>query len=205
MIRNNKSALSWVTGQIWCLKFEKSRDQNQASESVKLDFIGSRLVVSSKENSYDYLPDLACVLETIRTELNESDLIILGVQNTPWGSQQNDYSPVKTALEYLKQRIDKDFNGGFLLNGNPLIEFIPHLFWLVRCNAVLPLIYMSFPNSKTVISLCKYGVMHFDFYDQSEKLEVLQILSNLNFKEVDSCGDPVDFDNFDGSKIKISI
>ena len=183
---------------------KETEDKNPFPNSINLDFIESRLVISSKENSEDYLYDIARALEQLRIELNESDLIILGVENIPWLIQENDYQPVKNALNYLERNIDSDFNGGFLYREEGLLEFIPHLFWLTRCNASLPYFYMSFPKAKTFISLCKYGVLHFECYDQDEKIKILQILSDLNFKELESCGDPIEFDNFNGRKIKIS-
>ena len=184
-------------------EFEKNRDKNPFSNPINLDFIESRLIISSKKKSEDYLNDIARAFEQIRIELNESDLIVLGVENIPWLFQENDYQPVKKALNYLKGKIDIDFNGGFLLREESLLEFIPHLFWLTRCNASLTYFYMSFPNAKTMISICKYGVLHFEFYDQEEKLKILKLLSDQNFKELDECGDPIEFDNFDGRRIKI--
>jgi hypothetical protein len=130
--------------------------------------------------------------------------MILGLQNTPWLYQENEYLPVKNALDYLSQKIDKDFDGGFLLNGKAIIEFIPHLFWLVRCNASLPDFYISYPKSKTVVSICKYGVLHFDFYNHNEKIKILKLMSDLNFKELDNCYDQIEFDIFEGRQIKIS-
>lgn len=184
-------------------EFEKNRDTNPFPNSEELVLIENRLIISSKENAGEYLSDVSNSIEQIRLELKETDLIVLGVQNTPWLYQENDYLPVKNALNYLKQRVNSEFNGGFLLKEESLLEFIPHLFWLTRCNASLPYFYMSFPKSKTIISICKYGVLHFEFYNQDEKVRILQILSDLNFKELDSCGDPVEFDNFDGRRIKI--
>jgi hypothetical protein len=185
-------------------EFETNRDVSPFMNSEKLEFIESRLVISSKDNTTEYLIDIANSIEKIRIELKETDLIVLGTQNTPWLYQENEYLPVKNALDYLKQRIDNKFCGGFLLSEDEIQEFIPHLFWLTRCNASLPYFYMSFPKSKTVITLCKYGVLHFEFYDKNEKLKILKILSDKDFKELDSCGDPINFDEFDGRKIKIS-
>lgn len=185
-------------------EFETNRDINPFPNSEELVFIENRLIISSKDNTGEYLSDIANSIEKIRVELKETDLIVLGVQNTPWLYQENEYLPVKTALNYLKQRIDSEFDGGFLLKEESLLEFIPHLFWLTRFNASLPYFYMSFPKSKTVITLCKYGVLHFEFYDKNEKLRILKILSDKGFKELDSCGDPINFDQFDGRKIKIS-
>ncbi|MEZ4804715.1 MAG: hypothetical protein R2852_04325 [Bacteroidia bacterium] len=184
-------------------EFETNRDINPFPYSEELVFIENRLIISSKDNTSEYLSDIANSIEKIRLELKETDLIVLGVQNTPWLYQENDYLPAKNALNYLKQRVNSEFNGGFLLKEESLLEFIPHLFWLTRCNTSLPHFYMSFPKSKTIISICKYGVLHFEFYNQEEKMRILQILSGLNFKELDNCGDPIEFDNFDGRRIEI--
>lgn len=185
-------------------EFEANRDVNPFTNFEELKFIESRLVISSKDNTSEYLIDIANVIEKIRIELKEIDLIVLGIQNTPWLYQENEYLPVKNALDYLKQRIDNKFYGGFLLSKDEIQEFIPHLFWLTRCNASLPFFYMSFSKSKTIFTICKYGVLHFEFYDKNEKLKILKILSDTDFKELDSCGDPISFDEFDGRKIKIS-
>lgn len=182
-------------------EFEKSIDKNPFTESDKLQLIDNRLMASSKRDSLDYLIDIAKALEKIRIELKESELIVIGIQNIPWLVQDNDYPPVKNALNYLKQRIEKEFSGGFLLKEDEIIEFIPHLFWLTRCNASLPYFYMSFPNSKTVITICKYGVLHLEFYNQNEKLRILKILSDLNFVELNDCQDPIEFDLFNGREI----
>lgn len=181
--------------------FEQKTDKNPFSAPIDLNLIDSRLIISSKENAEAYLNDFASALEQIRIELNESDLLVLGVDSTPWLYQKNNYKPVKKALDYLKGIVDADFNGGFLLKEGSLLAFIPHLFWLIRCNASLPLFFMSFPNAKTVISICKYGVVHFDFYDKEESVKILRLLSKYDFREVDSCGDPVAFDNFDGRRL----
>lgn len=182
-------------------EFEENRDINPFEDSVSLEFIETRLIISSNKNSLDYLQNIASLLEIMRAKLGESELMILGVENTPWLAQENDYLPVRNALDYLGKKIDKDFAGGFLLKEDAIIEFIPHLFWLIRCNAGLTYFYFSFPNSKTMISLCKYGVLHFEFYDQEEKLKILKTLSSLNFKEVDECNDPIEFDKFDGRQM----
>ena len=184
-------------------EFEKSIDVYPFSGYEQLSFIESQLFVSCKNNTNEYLNDIANLLEQIKAELGETSLVILGVQNIPWLYQENNYKPVKRALQYLEQHIEKDFNGGFLLSKNEVLEFIPHLFWLVRCNASLPQFYMTFPTAKTAMTICKYGVLHIDFYNQNEKSKILKLLSDFNFIEIKSCEDPIEFDLFDGRKISI--
>ena len=159
-------------------------------------------LISSKLTSSDYFDDIGNVLSQLTNRLG--NLIIMGDWNTPWLSQENDFPPVLEAIKYLNQRIDKKFNGGFELEASSISGFIPHLFWLTRCNASLPEFMMSFIESKTVISLCKYGILHFEFYDSKEKNEILTLFNDRNFKEVDRCNDPIKFDNMDGRQIVIN-
>ncbi len=144
------------------------------------------------------------MLENLRQKLNEDNLMILGGCNTPWLYQDNDYLPVKKALNYLEEQVGKSFDGGFLLKENELKEFIPHLFWLVRCNASLPEFYISYPKSNTIINICKYGVLHFEFYSKDEKDAVLQLSSSMKFQRVETCYAPINFDDFEGRNLKIT-
>ena len=184
--------------------FNDNRDKSPFKSKLELNFIESRLLISSQKDSKNYLSEIALSLEKLRSELNEDYLLILGDWNTNWLNQDNDYKPVFNALNYLKRFIDKDFNGGFIFFGNELVEFISHLFWLIRCNASLPYFYMTFPKSETIITLCKYGVLHFEFYNEKERKIILAKLKEINFQEIKRCGDPVDFDKFEGRKIKLS-
>ena len=159
-------------------------------------------LVSSKQISNDYFDDIGNTISQLSNRFG--NLIIMGDWSTPWLSQENDYPPVVAATKYLNQQIDEKFNGGFELEANSISCFIPHLFWLTRCNASLPEFMMSFIESKTVISLCKYGILHLEFYDSKEREEILTLFNKMNFKEVDRCNDPVEFDNMDGRQIVIN-
>ncbi len=176
--------------------FEKNRDHHPFDNTEMKPFLGGVEFISPKTSTYEYLYDIAHFLKNIMKHFNEEYLMILGVENTPWLYQDHDYEPVKKALHYLRNNIEKDFNGGFLLKENELNEFIPHLFWLIRCNASLPYFYFSFPNMDTVFSLCQYGVLHFLFYDEKQMEEIFDLLSSMNFVEVTQCKVPFDFYDF---------
>ncbi len=182
-------------------EFSKKCDVNPFEDEVTAKWLGRNLLVSSQSTVSEYLNDISLFLETLRKELNEEYLMILGGFNVPWLCQDNDYLPVKQALKYLANQIDDTFSGGFLLNKNELFEFIPHLFWFIRCNASLPEFYLSYPNSRVIISICKYGVLHVDFFGHEEKDKVLKLSSYLNFREVKTCQDPIKFDDFNGREL----
>lgn len=165
-------------------------------------WIGSATLSSSKKDSEEYLNDIGKSLTELSIDFGK--LIILGDWNTPWLNQQNDYPPVAKAIEFLNQKMDKNFNGGFILDSYEISEFIPHLFWLTRYNASLPEFMMTFENSKTVIGICKYGILHLEFYEEQEREKLIKFYNDRKFGEVDRCNDLIEFDNFKGRKIKIS-
>ncbi len=183
---------------------DSNRDKNPFEHFSSLKWIGRYTMISSKTNSVDYLNDVSKSIEGLRNHLKAQNLIVIGDWPTPWLVQENDYKPVKEAQDYLKLSISSDFDGGFLLSDADLIAFIPRLFWLVRCNASLPDFLMTFENSKTAISICKYGVLHIESYDQEELKTIYHYFKQQDFKEVDECIDPVDFDDFIGRKMKLN-
>ena len=60
---------------------------------------------------------------------------------------------------------------------------------------------MTFKNSKTIIGICKYGILHLEFYEEQERKKLMKFFNDRKFVEVDSCNDPIEFDNFKGRKI----
>lgn len=180
--------------------FLDNKDTIEITDSFR--WVGGTTIASSKQNARDYFSDISNAFNQLTEQFGP--LIIIGDWNTPWLSQKNDYPPVKSATEYLSNYIDDNFNGGFELTGIAISEFIPHLFWLTRCNASLPEFVMSFASSKTVFNICKYGVLHLEFYDDAERTQMLKHFGDCNFREVETCSDPVEFDNFDGREIVVS-
>lgn len=180
--------------------FLDNKDQLEVQNSNIWD--GRTTLVSSKKNATDYLNEIGQVLAELSKKFGR--LLILGDWNTTWLYQKNEYPPVQTAVKYLSLRIDENFNGGFALDSGEITEFIPHLFWLTRCNASLPEFMMTFESSNTVYGLCKHGVLHLEYYDSIERKELLKLFSELKFKQIGRCVDPVDFDQMDGRQVIIS-
>lgn len=182
------------------LQYYLDNRDNYTSQELK-KWVGKATLISSKSEAQQYLYHLGKSLAELSKDYG--NLIILGDWNTPWLSQENDYAPVAEAMLFLRQKIDDQFNGGFILNPEEIPTFISHLFWLTRCNASLPEFMMAFRNSKTIFGICKYGVLHCEFYDAPEREEIIRFFSQSGFKEVDRCMDPLVFDAFDGRWIKI--
>ena len=180
------------------------KDINPFNTQNELKWIGRAVLISRKTDSASYLHDLGESLETLRQATANKNLIIMGDWPMPWLSQENEYRPVKESLDWFKTQIDMDFTGGFLLNGNEIIEFISRLFWLIRCNASLPEFMMTYENLDTVFSICQYGALHLESYDIEELKFILKFFEKFGFLQIEECNDPVMFDDFKGRKIIIS-
>ena len=153
---------------------------------------GRVTIKSPKKDVKAYLTHIGKLIAKL--SLQHGKLMVLGDWDTPWLHQENDYPQLVRVFSYLKQYIDNRFNGGFILKPAEISNFIPHLFWLIRCNASLPEILMGFENGKTIYSICRYGMLHIEFYDLDEKEEVLRFYRKNEFAEVEECCDPIKFD-----------
>jgi hypothetical protein len=171
--------------------YEANRDHFEVL--INHERIAEHKLISAETSSEKYLKDIANSL----TELSQQygDLIMLGDWNTLWSLHQNNNKKALEAKAYFFKSIDPSFNGGFRLNENEINEFIPHLFWLTRCYPELPQLHIGFSNSNTIFNICRYGVLHLDFYDELEQPEVLQFLSERSYIAVEHSIEPVTFDS----------
>lgn len=167
--------------------FIANKDTNPFETELKANHLGSSILRSGKNSTKAYLTDLSESLEGLRLLLDQEALIILADWPTPWLYQENDYPPAKRAYEFFQGKIETSFNGGFELKSSELTGFIPHLFWLIRCNASLPEFRMTFPTSGMVISICQYGNLHLEFYDEKEQKKALKYFNSIGFFEVENC------------------
>lgn len=179
--------------------YEENKDDYEVDDLIK--WIGRALLISSEKDLNAYLNDIR--ESFLKLSFIYGKLIVLGDWNTPWLYQKNAYPQAAESLEFFKKNIDTDFNGGFVLDNKEILEFLPHLFWLIRCNASLPEFMISFEKSKTIFGICKYCVLHLEFYDSEEKDDILSFFKKREFKEIDTCNDPIEIDNFDGRKIEV--
>jgi hypothetical protein len=118
-----------------------------------------------------YSRRLAAEIIDLVQYMQATSLIFLGDTEVPWLYQQHDYKPVKNALQYLSQKkVGKKFSGGFEIGGTDLHAFLAHLFWLVRCNTVLPIVYFIDKDQRFIGCLCQYGNIHFSTMDKQANL-----------------------------------
>ena len=178
--------------------YERKKDISSFNTELNVEWIGRKILVPNNNDFENYFKEIGLALDALTSLFKTEKLFILGNLNTPWLFQENEYPPVKKASDYLKSKVNIEFNGGFELSENELIDFIPHLFWLIRCNMSLPEFMMSFENSKTIFSIYKHGNLNLEFYDNKEKEMILSFFKARGFRQIDDYYDTIEFDNFDG-------
>lgn len=101
-------------------------------------------------------------LSVLIKKLEFRELSFLGDTTSPWLFRDHDYKPVKQGLDYLIQhKISKSFNGAIQVDSIDVLEFLKHIFWLVRCNGIVFTPHFSDQDFNALISICQYGNIHF--------------------------------------------
>jgi len=141
-------------------KFPQSDHLNEDYFFPKV-YRGYILMLSSKSTK-GHVKSIAKEISNLIQYLRAGSLVFLGDTETPWLYQQNDYKPAMSAFQYLSEKkVGRKFNGGFEIAVDELPIFIAHLFWLVRCNAALPIIHFLDKDQDFIGSICQYGNIHF--------------------------------------------
>ena len=126
------------------------------------DLYKSYILTVESKSAKGHAKNVAAALRHLAESMNIASLIFLGDTHAAWLSQENDYGPVKEAMQFLKaEKVGKKFNGGLQIKTEHLTAFIPHLFWLVRCNAALPIFYFMNEEQTVLANFCQYGNIHF--------------------------------------------
>jgi hypothetical protein len=121
----------------------------------------SEILTLSSKSAKGHARALSVALTRFAKHAGYKSLVFVGDTPTSWRYQYNDYAPVKTALQYLKDnRVGEKFNGALEVDITELGEFTRHLFWLARCNAALPLFHFMDRQQSVVGCICKFGNVH---------------------------------------------
>jgi hypothetical protein len=146
-----------------CLdKYPKLPQSDNLSEDFSFPkFFRAYILMLSSKSIKAHAKNLATEILNLIEHLSVDSLVFLGDAETPWLYQENDYQPVKSALEYLSEKkVGRKFIGGFEIGITELRQFITHLFWLVRCNASFPIVHFTNKDQQFIGSICKYGNIH---------------------------------------------
>lgn len=129
-------------------------------------------------------------LQRLFEAMGYEEIFVLSDSKTPYLEQENDFPDVKAAEEKLMALgLTRDFSGGIGLPPTSVPELFSALFWIARCNASAPYILFSGKGALSIGTLCKYGNIHFDVYDEAEqtRLETVLIESGFHIAEDGVC------------------
>jgi hypothetical protein len=145
-------------------------------------YSGYVLTLSSK-SVRGHIKLLVSELIKIVSDLGYEQLIFLGDSDIPWLRQSNAYKPAKEALQFLvENKIGKRFNGALEVDKTYLAIFLKHLYWLSRCNAVLPYIYFVDPGQNILGTICQYGNLHITIDNKKTDMFFKNIVGKSRFE-----------------------
>jgi hypothetical protein len=108
-------------------------------------------------------------------------------EKTPYLIQRNDFLPVREAgKKLISMGLDSEYAEGIELTSETTPEFISAMFWLVRCDPMMPQVKFSGGGSSSVGTFCKYGNFHFDCYSHSEAKKLKKALGSTGFDTMSS-------------------
>jgi len=141
----------------------------------------------SFRDKFIYAIELGKLIEELSKTL-ESELIFILDYAVPWLSQKNEYNPVQNALIYLKEiGTTECFTGAYKIKGDELAEFVPNLFWIIRCNASLPYCWFSTNNHEFIGDICEHGNIHLHTYSQEIKDILMNFAIRNNLTTIEEC------------------
>ncbi len=166
---------------------------------------GSTLLLQCRTPTLAEFPStLGQVTARLMDALGIESLLAVMMVRCSWLAQRNDYAPVKAALERIEQWLGSecDFEGGLLADRASMTELLETIFWLSRCCASLPDIYLAPPKEAFAFSVCKHGVLHLEPYSSSQRILLCGESSKLGFRLLtrgSSCDDS--FSDIEGPAI----
>jgi hypothetical protein len=105
----------------------------------------TRILTISSKTAKAHAQNLSKELDRLFNLISAENIIFFGEYRRAWRYQDNSYPPVQDALGYLVQNeVPKKFDGALDVSKKDWSLFFKHLFWLVRCNAALPMKYSFF-------------------------------------------------------------
>ena len=126
---------------------------------------------------------IAMHFETLAKDLEWQKFAVLTDVKRPFLDQKNDFDPVRKAEAHLIDRgFSKSSSDGFECDLEGLLDLLPHLFWIVRCNAGAPKLQISAEGTNIVLILCHRANIHFCTYKVREKIWLKKTLGSAGFE-----------------------
>ena len=106
--------------------------------------------------------------------LGWAQVTMIGASRTPYLEQINDAPGVVDAEQrLLKAGLTRDYCGAISADPENAAQFLAKYFWLARCNAAAPNLYVTAPGATVLLLPCKYGNYHAETYSDTPTIEAL--------------------------------
>jgi hypothetical protein len=178
-----------INRQIAIKKFPNlpTRQWNPKEEDFNSNFpktLRSYVLTTVSKSYRGHISAMATEITRLIKELEQENLVFLCDLETPWLSRSHAYKYAIDAQQYLSEnKIGKRFNGALQVPTGDLATFIRHLCWLVRTNAILPVVYFTDTKKSFFGTFCQYGNLHISTITEmfDTKLRKEMIKTELSF------------------------
>lgn len=138
--------------------------------------------MASREHAF---AQMARALTALASLVSTDGFVFMGDSPRAWRYQRNDYPHVKRADEFLAaKRVGRKFTGGLSIGTTELEEWLPHLLWIVTCNAALPTIYFFDAGQQILGYFCQYGNLHLDLLNDASAKAFKQFANDGSFRKI---------------------
>ncbi len=130
----------------------------QVSVAESVSIIGVQAVTQS-----EFVAQLAIRLKRLFEALQVEELILMSHLGLDlFGNRENDYEPLQKAYASMEALLgSSSFSEALVLQRQDLKNWVPVLFWIIRCDPSVPeYVYLFDTQERMACFICKYGNVH---------------------------------------------
>lgn len=129
-----------------------------------------------------FVSSVAIPTEALFDRLGWDHIMMAGFTRSPFLDGCNNAAMVVAAKERLQAAgLALDYSGAISASPEHAAKFLAEYFWIARCNASAPYLYVSAPNASTLLVPCKYGNYHVETYAAAEAAAIKTALRDAGF------------------------
>jgi len=130
----------------------------------------------------DFARSIAAPTAALFERLGWNRVLMIGFSRTPYLDQHNDAPDIAAAEDrLLAAGLSRDYEGAISADPSSAAKFLADYFWIARCNAGAPYLYVSAPGASTLLVPCKYANYHVETYTGEDAPEIEAALRQAGF------------------------
>ena len=166
---------------------DDSYDASPAGLTLSEPIAWTRLMLRCRRRSV-FPGRLARRIGNCSRALDLECLLFIPLVRAPWCETTNTYAPLRRALAPLAKLLPHEaFDGAIVADRAGLDVVIRAVYWLYASDPGAPEIFFGAPSHGLVMSICKYGDVHIEAYDQPTADSFLRVALHAGFEEVEEC------------------